>query len=123
LVYLSRKFNALALVLIATLCLALSASAQQTLGGITGTVLDPQGAAIPGVSIDAVSAQTKLERQTTTSNAQGTYQLNDLPIGTYTLTFTLTGFTSEKIPNIQVQADRTVTLPAQAQGGCHLGFQ
>ena len=58
--YLSRKFNALALVFTAALGLAISASAQQTLGGITGTVLDPQGAAIPGVAIDAVSAQTKL---------------------------------------------------------------
>jgi len=115
-VYLSRKFNALALVFTAAFGLAISASAQQTLGGITGTVLDPQGAAIPGVAIDAVSAQTKLERQTT-SNGQGSYQLNDLPIGTYTLTFTLSGFVTERIPGIVVQADRTVTLPAQLTVG------
>jgi hypothetical protein len=93
------------------------ASAQQTLGGITGTVVDPQGSAIPGAEIKAVSDDTKLER-TTKSNAQGTYQLNDLPIGKYTVTVTMQGFSTEKFPNILVQADRTDTLPAQlAVGG------
>ena len=110
--YLSRKLTAFTLVGIAVLGLTLSAAAQQTLGGITGTVLDPQGAAIPGVAIQAISQQTKLERDTT-SNGQGSYQLNDLPIGTYTITYTLSGFVTEKIPGIVVQADRTVTLPAQ----------
>ncbi len=88
------------------------ASAQQTLGGITGTVLDPSGGAIPEVAVQAVSDQTKLAR-TVRSNAQGTYSLVDLPIGTYTLTFTRDGFSTERIPGIVVQADRTVTLPAQ----------
>jgi len=96
-------------------CLILAtpaAKAQQTLGGITGTVLDPQGSAIPGVEVKAVSDDTKLVR-TAKSNTEGTYALVNMPIGTYTLTFTLQGFSTEKIPGILVQADRTVTLPAQ----------
>ncbi len=111
-VYLKNKITALVLILSAALCMGLPASAQQTLGGITGTVSDPTGSAIPGVQITAVSAETKLVR-TAKTNAQGEYQLNDLPIGTYTLTYTLTGFSTEKIPGITVQADRTVTLPAK----------
>jgi hypothetical protein len=106
-----RSFAAFSL-LAALLCLSTPALAQQTLGGITGTVVDPSGSAVPGVEIKAVSAETKLVR-TTKSSATGSYQLNDLPIGTYTLTFTVTGFSTEKIPNINVQADRTVTLPAK----------
>jgi hypothetical protein len=34
--------------------------AQQTLGGITGTVIDPSGSAIPGVAVRATSEDTKL---------------------------------------------------------------
>ena len=111
-VHLKNKITALVLVLSAAFCLALPAAAQQTLGSITGTVSDPTGSSIPGVQVTAVSAETKLVR-TAKTNASGNYQLNDLPIGTYTLTYTLTGFSTEKIPGIAVQADRTVTLPAK----------
>jgi hypothetical protein len=93
-----------------------SASAQQTLGGITGNVLDPSGSAIPGVQVTATSEGTKLTR-TATSNAQGEYLLVNLPIGSYTLTFTRDGFSTEKFPGIVVQADRTVTLPAKLAVG------
>src|ERR1700723_759175 len=84
--------------------------AQQTLGGITGTVVDPSGSAVPGVEVKAVSDDTKLVR-TAKSNVEGTYSLVDLPIGTYTITFTREGFSVEKVPGILVQENRTVTLP------------
>ena len=90
--------------------------AQQTLGGITGTVIDPSGSAIPDVDVKATSEDTGLER-TAKSNAQGTYALNDLPIGKYTVVFTRDGFSSERYPGILVQADRTVTFPAQLKVG------
>ena len=110
-VYLKSRFAALVLFVVA-LCLSVPALAQQTLGGITGTVVDPSGSSIPGVAVTATSDQTKLVR-TARSNAEGTYALVDLPIGTYTLTFTLTNFSTERIPGIVVQADRTVSLPAR----------
>jgi len=111
-VYIQRRFFAFLVLVTALISVSASAHAQSTLGGITGTVVDPQGSAIPGVDVTAVSEETKLVR-TAKSNGQGTYQLNDLPIGKYTVTFTLTGFSTEKFPGILVQADRTDTLPAQ----------
>ncbi len=90
--------------------------AQQTLGGITGQVVDPSGSAVPGAEVKAISEDTKLERSTT-SNAQGVYTLNDLPIGKYTVMVTMQGFSTEKIPSILVQADRTVSLQAQLKVG------
>src|ERR1700723_2222637 len=84
--------------------------AQQTLGGITGTVVDPSGSAVPGVEVKAVSDDTKLVGSAK-SNVEGTYSLVDLPIGTYTITFTREGFSVEKVPGILVQENRTVTLP------------
>jgi hypothetical protein len=90
--------------------------AQQTLGGITGTVVDPSGSSVPGAEVKATSEDTKLER-TTQSNAQGSYAFNDLPIGKYTVTFTKDGFSTERYPGILVQADRTVQLQAQLKVG------
>lgn len=64
-----------------------NASAQQTLGGITGTVTDTSGAVISGATITLVGNETKLNR-TQTSSGTGSYLFVNLPIGTYTLTFT-----------------------------------
>src|SRR5208282_3660252 len=83
--------------------------AQQTLGGITGTVTDTSGASVSDTLITLVNDQTQLTR-TLKANASGIYDFVSLPIGTYTLTFKHEGFETQKIPSITVQADRTVTL-------------
>jgi hypothetical protein len=85
------------------------AHAQQTLGGITGTVTDKTGSVLPETTVTAVGDQTGLVRTQKTS-ATGSYDFVNLPIGTYTLTFTHEGFQTQKLPSIQVQADRTGTL-------------
>ncbi len=113
----SRKFFSTAVVLLSVVLLQpLAMQAQQTLGGITGTVVDPSGSAVPGAEVKAISEDTKLER-TAQSNAQGSYAFNDLPIGKYTVTFTKDGFSSERYPGILVQADRTVQVQAQLKVG------
>ncbi|MGD1023100.1 MAG: TonB-dependent receptor [Candidatus Sulfotelmatobacter sp.] len=85
--------------------------AQQTLGGITGTVTDKTGGVLPETVVTIIADDTKLTR-TQKTNANGTYDFVNLPIGTYTLTFTHEGFQSQKVPSITVQADRTVTINA-----------
>src|ERR1700691_5886941 len=85
--------------------------AQQTLGGITGTVTDKTGSVLPETVVTIVGDQTGLTR-TQKTNPNGSYDFVNLPIGTYTLTFTHDGFESEKIPSITVQADRTATVNA-----------
>src|SRR5277367_3960957 len=85
------------------------ARAQQTLGGITGTVTDKTGSVLPETVVTIVGDQTSLTR-TQKTNANGSYDFVNLPIGTYTLTFTHEDFESEKIPSITVQADRTATV-------------
>jgi Carboxypeptidase regulatory-like domain/TonB dependent receptor len=113
----SRKFLSTAVLLLSAVLLQpLAMQAQQTLGGITGTVVDPSGSAVPGAEVKATSEDTKLER-TAQSNAQGSYVFNDLPIGKYTVTFTRDGFSTERYPGILVQADRTVSLQAQLKVG------
>jgi hypothetical protein len=92
-----------------SLLLTPGAQAQQTLGGITGTVTDKTGGVLPETVVTIVGDQTSLTR-TQKTNANGSYDFVNLPIGTYTLTFTHEGFESEKIPSITVQADRTATV-------------
>ena len=82
---------------------------QQTLGGITGTITDKSGAVVPDATVTVVGKETQLTR-TQTSGASGAYLFANLPIGTYDLTFTHAGFQTQKIPAIQVRADRTATL-------------
>src|SRR5579863_6366968 len=96
--------------------LASRAQAQQTLGGITGTVTDTSGAVISGATVTLVGDQTKLNRTQTTTNT-GSYLFVNLPIGTYTLSFTQQGFQSENIPSIVVQANRTATVNAELKIG------
>src|SRR5271168_3465318 len=83
--------------------------AQQTLGGITGAVADKTGGVLPDTTVALVGDQTQLTR-TQKTNTGGIYDFVNLPIGTYTLTFTHDGFETQKIPSITVQADRTATV-------------
>src|SRR5580700_2820157 len=99
----------IAAILGALVAFSVCALAQQTLGGITGTVTDPGGSVLPDTSVTIVGDQTKLTR-TIKTNTNGGYDFVNLPIGTYTLTVAHDGFQSQKLPAILVQADRTATL-------------
>jgi hypothetical protein len=93
-----------------------NAQAQQTLGGITGTVTDTSGAVVVNATVTLVGDQTKLMRSQNTSST-GSYVFVNLPIGAYTLTFTQTGFQTLTVPSILVQANRTATLNAELKVG------
>lgn len=95
---------ALSISLVATIV-----AAQQTLGGITGTVTDGSGAWVSDTVVTLVAEGTELTRKQKT-NSNGAYNFVDLPIGTYTLTFSHEGFESQKISSVTVQAYRTASV-------------
>ena len=74
--------------LVVTLCGA--AWAQDT-ASLTGTVTDPSGAAVPHAQIAVKNAEHGINR-TATTNDSGDYLVASLPIGSYDLTVTATGF-------------------------------
>src|SRR5215831_578839 len=82
------RFGLLVVVLLFTAALA---SAQTFRGGILGTVTDTSGAVVAGANVKVHNTATGLERTTTTS-AEGNYSITELPLGTYTLTISQTGF-------------------------------
>ncbi len=114
-----RRFLSAAIVLLLSCA---SAFAQQTTGNVIGRVLDPQGAAIPGVTITAKSAATGFTR-TEVSDPEGLYRLPSLPVGTYDITAELQGFTTVANKGIEVNVGQTVTprLSDEGRDACRDG--
>ena len=84
----SRKSLLLSVVFLATVAVAYC---QISTGTITGTVIDPSGAAIPGVQVIVVQTETNFESRAT-ANSEGIYRAQSLLPGTYRLTFEAAGF-------------------------------
>jgi hypothetical protein len=76
-------------------------TAQTTFAGITGTVTDPNGAVIPGATIEATHLQTNY-KYNSQSNAVGVYTLSQLREGEYTLRAKAAGFQEFVAQNIQL---------------------
>ena len=93
-----------------------AAHAQQLLGSITGTVTDPSGAVVPKVQVTIQSHETNL-RQRTLTQADGNYSFINLPIGTYTVTFTRDGFSTTQFTQEFVEAGRTTTVSVKLNVG------
>jgi Carboxypeptidase regulatory-like domain len=72
---------------------------------IQGTVTDPSGAAAPGVKVVATNTGTNLTYEATT-NADGGYLLLNLPVGTYILKATGSGFRTMTSTSINLSVDQ-----------------
>lgn len=70
-------------------------SAQETTGGIVGTVKDPSGASVPDATV-TVTASSLVGTKTVQTDSSGYYRFANLPPGSYTLTVTATGFSTDK---------------------------
>ena len=89
-----------AFVLIFLVCSSLVAAAQQAT--IVGTVTDPSGAALPGVTITVTSLDSNAVK-TIQTNEAGQYVLPDVNIGHYSVRAELTGFKTAEQKNINLQ--------------------
>jgi hypothetical protein len=67
------------------------AGAQQA-AGIIGQVTDESGAVLPGVTVTTTSPALQVPSVVAVSDERGEYRLTPLPIGTYTIEYTLSGF-------------------------------
>ena len=99
----------------AVLFLTPSSVAAQT-GGISGTVRDAQGGAMPGVTVE-VQSPVLIEKRSTVSDDNGRYQITGLPAGEYSVTFTLQGFNVTKRENIALSSDFTATVNSEMKVG------
>ncbi len=89
--------------------------AQETTGGLQGTVKDPSGAVILTATVEITGAALIGNKKETTD--QGFYRFANLPPGTYTLTVTAQGFRTQKLDNIALEVGRLPTLDVTMQVG------
>jgi len=102
---------ALALLLVPTLGLA---QFTRTTGALIGTVTDPQGNALPGVSV-TVTGPTLQGSRTEVSNGQGEYILPQLPPGTYRAEYSLSGAKTNVRSGVIVSLNQATKLNVQMQ--------
>jgi hypothetical protein len=87
-------------------------SAQTFRGAINGTVTDPSGAVVPNAQVKATDKATGIDHSTTTTS-DGIFAFQDLPVGTYKVTVTATGFPVITVDNILVAQGSIYTLPVK----------
>src|SRR5262245_8327769 len=85
--------------------LSVPLAAQTGTSSIAGVVRDSSGAVLPGVTVEAASPALIEKSKVVVSDGEGRYTIVDLRPGTYTVTFTLTGFNTFKRDGIELGAN------------------
>src|SRR5580698_4632665 len=96
------------------LCLVHSSLAQIDRAGLSGIVTVSSGSVLPQTQVSAVQGTTGLQRKTSSSST-GAYDIPELPVGIYTITFEHEGFKSLTFVDVEEVIGRTRTLDASLQ--------
>lgn len=102
------------IVISAVFFLAAMCSAQIDRSGLNGTATDSSGRVLPQTHITAVEGSTQLRRETM-SHSNGSYDIPELPVGVYTITFDHPGFETLTFVDVRQVIGRTRTLDARLQ--------
>jgi len=84
---------------------------------ITGVVKDVSGAVLPGVTVEASSPELIEKVRTAVTDGTGQYRIIDLRPGLYTVTFSLTGFSTVKRDGVQLTGTFTATVDGELRVG------
>jgi len=78
-------------------------------GQIAGTIRDSSGGVMPGVTVEVTSPALIEKVRSTVSEANGQYRITNLPVGVYSVTFTLEGFTVQRRDDVAPE-ERPISL-------------
>jgi hypothetical protein len=106
----------LGLMMLLAATLHVVASAQETTGTITGVTSDQTGAVLPGVSVTIKNTNTSTSR-TVVTNETGLYTASLLPVGSYEVTFELSGFQPVTLKNIDLHVNDRLKLDGRLTVG------
>jgi hypothetical protein len=90
--------------------------AQIDRSALNGTVTDSSGLALPATRVIAVEDSTGLQRTTVTSK-NGTYEIPELPVGLYTVTFSHDGFQPRTFADVVQELAKTRTVNVSLKVG------
>jgi hypothetical protein len=88
-----------------------------TTGTIAGEVKDATGGVLPGVTVEASSPALIEKVRTVVTDGQGQYRIIELRPGTYTVTFSLPGFSTVRREQIELTTGFTAVLDAALRVG------
>ena len=91
--------------------------AQIATGSIAGAVRDSTGAVLPGVTVEASSPALIEKVRTVVTDDRGEYKIVELRQGTYTVTFSLVGFSTVRREGIELTTGFTAAANAELQVG------
>jgi hypothetical protein len=89
----------------------------QTLGTVAGAVKDTSGAVLPGVTVEVASPALIEKTRTAVTDGAGQYTIVNLPVGTYSVTFSLTGFNTIRREGIEVLTNFTANVNGEMKVG------
>src|SRR5262245_8874018 len=87
-----------------------------TTGALRGTVVDPTGAVVPGVTVTLVNATTG-QMQTTMTDAKGLYGFSLLSPGTYDVDFSAQGFKTSRALSVVINVSEAPDFDAELEAG------
>jgi len=90
--------------------------AQTFRGAINGSVTDPSGAVLAGATVKSTNVATQVTL-TTTSTSDGQFAFQDLPLGTYKIEVSASGFRTSVVDNVSVTAGGAYTLTVKMTAG------
>jgi hypothetical protein len=106
--------------LIAAVCVvslvSIPALAQNSTGRVIGTVMDAQGAAIAGAKVTVTNTGTNAHWGTV-SGSDGTYQVLELPIGSYSVTAEHEGFTKAVTAPLPLEINQSLRIDVHMKVG------
>lgn len=112
-----RKLGREALLTILFVLVTVSLTHGQTINGnITGSIVDQQGATLPGATVTATNAETGFSR-TTTTNDDGAYRISGLPVGIYNIRTEKVGFAPILNAGVQVNVGTDTELRVELGAG------
>jgi len=87
-----------------------------TTGALTGTITDPSGGVISGATVTATNTATGQAR-TAMTDASGVYKFSLLPVGSYSVKFSASGFKTSEIPSVTINIAETAVVNQKLELG------
>ena len=86
-----------------------TATSDRAANVLSGTVLDPIGAVIPGAKVTLTNADTKEMRQTST-NDEGRFAFTFVEAGNYSVAIEAANFKRHRVTNVRVEKDKLINI-------------